>query len=54
MTALQLAMLSGATITAGLVMLVAGLVPLAALAVALMALRLDRAEAVGTPTPARC
>jgi len=38
----------------GAVTLVAGLVPLAALAVALMALRLDRAEAAGTPAPARC
>ncbi len=38
----------------GAVTLVAGLVPLAALAVALLALRLDRAEAVGAPAPARC
>ena len=38
----------------GAVTLVAGLVPLAALAGALLALRLDRAEAVGAPAPARC
>ena len=38
----------------GAVTLVAGLVPLAALAVALLALRLDRAEAVGAPAPSRC
>lgn len=38
----------------GAVTLVAGLVPLAALAVAVLALRLDRADAVRAPAPARC
>ncbi|MEW6633067.1 MAG: MFS transporter [Pseudomonadota bacterium] len=38
----------------GAVPLVAGLVPLAALGVALMALRLERGRAIGAPAPAQC